>query len=91
MTFLQIAVAYAAYVVIGVIVCLAALTAWIELHGSDPLRLLDGRRLGAVLDDRDRARHIAQASDEYRAAERLSMELDYVYSLPAREHPGWGL
>ena len=86
MTFPVVLEIAGAYVVIGVILSLAAITVWIEHTGQLPPKL-DGTRLGCVLDDRDRAHllDLALAEDREVAA------LDSLYELPAREHPGWGL
>ena len=84
MTFLQALLAFGAYVVLGTIVALAALTVYIQFHGIPPL--LDGTPLGSVLDDRDRA-HLLEAHDrdEDRVCNAFALELEEIRNLPTIE------
>ena len=74
MTFLELS---GLYVFPSCLLGMVALAAWFV-------------RVGARLDDADRRRLIAlheAASAAYLFAEREAMEWDYVFSLPAVEHP----
>ena len=79
MSFLTALEAIVAYVVIGTVLVLAGLTAWIEFHGLPSL--LDGTPLQSVLDDRDRGFLVDKAIAE----DREVAWLDSVWDLPSRE------
>lgn len=79
MIVLQILEAYFAIAGLFSIVVVALLC---HFRPGDPLRLLDGRQLGSVLDDRDR--HLL---DVALAEDAVVSELDALYDAPA--FGGW--